>query len=543
MLDIDEALKILVRARDRQSRVVIFGDYDVDGATSTALFVRVLSAWGFDVGYYVPHRVNEGYGVTKKAAELLLLKEPKVQVVVTCDCGVASFDGIELLRSRGVEVIVTDHHEVPHDRVNAHAVLNPKQAQCKYPDKKLAGVGVAFVVLMALRRVLDLKEFSLAPYLDLVAIGTVCDVADLVGANRAIVKLGLERLRSTNKLGLQILLRNLGLDLRAIKARDLGFLIGPRLNAVGRVGHPDIGVRMLLSNDETEANDLVGMLEIQNSKRRQMQEEQVEIASKMAFEILQRTPQKKTLVVASSEFHLGIVGLIASKLSEQYQRPTCVMTELIDEHELVNFGTHHNLWKGSLRTPLGFHLADALNHIRTIDPDLLVSGGGHAMAAGVAMNGERRQAFEDLFEKSIASQKDVEIQALVDADFSEAEGIDKIFPLLEPFGAGNPPPQFLVKNYEVSRLSVMKSVHLRIEGGVGGQKLSLLHFRSPYVGLLQGLSSERIALDLIGELSESEWQGKKRIEILLKDLLEVRVSGKRIEITSANEISHRAGLR
>lgn len=544
MLDIDEALRILVRARDQHSRVVVFGDYDVDGATSTSLLVRVLDAWGFDVGYYVPHRVQEGYGITAKAAQSLLLKEPKVQVVVTCDCGVGSFEGIEILRARGVEVIVTDHHEVPETRVNAHAVLNPKQKQCQYPDKKLAGVGVAFVLLIALRRALDLKEFSLAPYLDLVAVGTVCDVAELVGANRAIVKLGLERLRSTNKLGLQIMLKNLSLFERPIKSKDLGFLIGPRLNAVGRVGHPDLGVRMLLSNDPHEAAELVATLEVHNSKRRQMQEEQVALASEMAFELLKQNPGRKSLVLASPEFHLGIVGLIASKLSEQYRLPSCVMTELVDEHELANFSDAKNLWKGSLRTPVGFHLADALQTIRTIDPELLVSGGGHAMAAGVAVRAPQREKFVEFFEQAIASQKNKTVDIVADADFDEAEGVENVLPLLEPFGAGNPAPQFLIKNYEFSRLNVMKAIHLRIEGSVRGRKLSILQFRSPYVSFLQDLSDKRIELDLMGELSENEWNGQKKIEVLLKDLLEVRVSGKRVEIRrDTNEVGDRASAR
>jgi single-stranded-DNA-specific exonuclease len=550
--DLDIALSLLKEARSERKRVIIFGDYDVDGTTSTALLVRVLSAWGFDVGYFIPHRVREGYGVTLKAAEILLSREPQVSLVVTCDCGVASFEGIEFLKSKNISVIVTDHHEVPPKRVSADAVLNPKQKDCGYPDKKLAGVGVAFLLLIGLRRALELKDFSLSKYLDLVAIGTVCDVAELVGANRILVKMGLERLAQTDKLGLQVMLRRLELTYKTIKARDLGFLIGPRLNAVGRVGEPDLGVRTLLSENAEEVENLVSILEKHNTARRDMQAEQLKLASQMAREMLAKNPQQKTIVLADASFHLGIVGLLAAKISEEFKRPTCVMTELVDEHALADLqaeGITGSLWKGSLRTPVGFHLSEALQSIRKLDPTLLKSGGGHALAAGVAIEYKNLEVFRNSFESVICAQNQIVLEVAADAELDQSEAIDQLLSLMEPIGNGNPAPLFFVRGFEPQRVQIMKDIHLKLHGRLKEQPWALLHFKSPYVKMFSGLSSEMtsqtaVSLDLLGELSENEWNGNKKIELQLKDLLEVRVSGKRIEIrkSSSDEISQSQGV-
>ncbi|MBN8555322.1 MAG: single-stranded-DNA-specific exonuclease RecJ [Deltaproteobacteria bacterium] len=547
--DLDIATEILKEARVSKKRVVVFGDYDVDGTTSTALLTRVLKEWNFNVGYFVPHRVREGYGVTLKAAQALLEKEPDAKVVVTCDCGVASFEGIEFLKSKNISVIVTDHHEVPPKRVSADAVLNPKQKDCSYPDKKLAGVGVAFLLLIGLRRALDLKEFSLANYLDLVAIGTVCDVAELSGANRVFVKLGLEKLSTTEKMGLQEMLQRLELDRKAVKARDLGFLIGPRLNAVGRVGEPDIGVKTLLSEDAYEVSNLVSILEKHNTERRAMQDVQLKHATQLAQKQFLKNPSLKTLVLADASFHLGIVGLLAAKLAEQFQRPTCVLTELIDEHALADFEpTTSVLWKGSLRTPTGYHLADALQEIRKNHPQLLKSGGGHALAAGVAIEQENLEVFKDAFEIAIANQTQKAIEVAAEAELDNLEGITKLISLMEPCGNGNPTPLFLVKNFELERVQVMKEIHMKLHGRLKAEAWSLLHFKSPYVKMFSNLSSDLasrtlVSIDLLGELSENEWNGNKRIELQLKDLLEVRVSGKRIEIRkSSDEVSQSQSL-
>lgn len=544
--DVEEAVAVLLKAHREKERVVIFGDYDVDGATSTALLVSVLKAWGFDVGYYIPHRVQEGYGVTLKAATKLAEKEPKVKVVVTCDCGVASFEGISFLKSKNIRVIVTDHHEVPNERVPADAILNPKQKNCAYPDKRLAGVGVAFLLLVALRRALDLKDFALNSYLDLVAIGTVCDVAELRGANRALVKLGLKRLSATNRMGLQVMLRNLDLGIKSIKSKDLGFLIGPRINATGRIGEPDVGVKMLLAEDRYEAEQLVNVLETHNRQRQELQKKQLEAAERQAELAVARNPDKKSLVLCDKQFHLGIVGLVAAKISEKFKRPVCVLTELIDEHALADFSGAGVLWKGSLRTPVGYHLADALDSIRSKTPDFFKSAGGHAMAAGVALEQDRVKIFEDLFENAISSQKTQTQNASAEVVLENVNELGQVLSLLEPFGQANPPPLVRVNDFQLQKTQVMKEEHLKLHGKLSEGHLSVLQFKSPWVRMFADdlKKAGDVRLDLVGELTENEWNGNKSVELHLKDLLEVRVSGKRIQTgTNQNEIGNRQGLR
>jgi single-stranded-DNA-specific exonuclease len=545
--DLDEALSLLLKARNSKDLVVIFGDYDVDGATSTVLLLSALSDWGFLVDYFIPHRVKDGYGVTLKAAQKLFAEHPSVKLVVTCDCGVASFDGIEFLRSKGVAVIVTDHHEVPPTRVSANAVINPKQKNCHYPDKKLAGVGVAFLLIVALRRALGFRDFSLSPFLDLVAIGTVCDVAELTGANRIFVRLGLKKLSETKRAGLRVMLRNLDLEERRIRARDLGFLIGPRLNASGRVGDPLLGAKALMAKTETDAIELVSLLEIQNKKRREMQEAQLLEAEEIAKQRLEFAPNLKALVIESESFHLGVVGLLAARISEAFQLPTCVLTELRDEHALADFNpvalAAEKIWKGSLRTPSGFHLANALQSMREESPELLISGGGHAMAAGVAISSLNLRTFSRDFERIIGEQKRIHVPISVDADLETSDRLPDILSLLEPFGNGNPPPLFRIRDFSLKRFQIMKEMHLKLWGSFEGSPWTVLHFRSPWVRLFEKWGRQPgLQLDFLAELAENEWNGSKSIELVLKDLLDLRLGGKRIELRE-NETRKSKGAR
>lgn len=541
LLDVNLAVSELLRARDRHECVVIFGDYDVDGTTSTVLLHSVLKAWEFRVEYFVPHRIQDGYGVTKKAAEKLIEKYPDAKLIVTCDCGIGSFEGVQYLKDRGARVVVTDHHEPPSKgRVAAEAVLNPKQKNCAYPDKKLAGVGVAFLLLIALRRALDLRSFQLNSYLDLVATGTVCDVAELVGVNRIFVKLGLSRISETRRLGLQEILRRHGLDQRKLTTRDLGFVIGPRLNAAGRVGDPSLGVRTLIAERFDEAMHLVSELEEHNLRRRQIQDAQVAEALKRADEILRSNPAKASLVISDAQFHLGIVGLIASRLSENYQRPICVLTEMKDEHALADYPGVEGLWKGSLRAPIGYHLAQALSQI---PKGILVSGGGHAQAAGVALIQDRLDDFVLGFEEAVRRQGRIEVPVEVDAILKDGQGLSESLQLLEPFGNGNPAPLVYVDDAELARVQVMKEIHLRLQTQIFGQTWSVLQFKSPWVKLFLSCSRQsNVKIEFLAELSENEWNGNKRVELQLKDLLNIKVSGKEIEFKQRqNEASQSQG--
>ncbi len=537
LLDHREAIQILLKARERKDRVVVYGDYDVDGTTSTALLVSILKEWGWNIGYFIPHRIREGYGVTAAGVESMLSREADCKVVITCDCGIASHEGIAILKNKGIGVVVTDHHEVPATRVSADAVLNPKQLDCNYPFKKLAGVGVAFLLIVGLRRALELRDYALAPWLDLVAIGTVCDCAELVGANRALVSLGLDRVRTSSRLGIQALLNQVNLkNSRKMKSQDLGFLIGPRLNAAGRVGEPDLGIRTLLADTPGEAAFLVGQLEEQNSLRRRMQDEQVARAIAMAEEAFRKAPTQKGVIVSDSSFHLGVVGLVASKLVERFERPACVLAKLDDEHELANLtgGVSANtLWKGSLRAPGGYHLAAALEKLKELNPSLLKSAGGHALAAGVAMEDSSQAEFRHLFELAMSEQAESKVSVSgveeLEWDHFEPAMLLEALDAFEPFGIGNPPFMCRVNSFSIERVQRMKEIHVKLWGKPrrsSGAAFSVLQFKTPYVTLWQSLERGGVAdIDFLAEVAENEWNGKRSLELRLKQLLQVRVDG------------------
>ncbi len=529
--DLREAIQILLEVKDRQDLIVIYGDYDVDGATSTALLLRGLRALGFKAEAFIPHRVEDGYGVTVKGSEKLLAQFPKAQLILTCDNGIGAFDGIEFLRSQNLKVIVTDHHEAPSRRVKAHAILNPKQPGCAYPDKKLAGVGVAFLLLMGLRRALEAKDFSLNRFLDLVAVGTVCDVAELTGTNRIFVKYGLPRIENSEFLGLRELAERCPSGAAKIKAKDLGFFVGPRLNASGRLGDPELGFKTLLAEDRVEAQTLVQQLETLNARRKSMQEEQLGWAK---ASLASRSP-RLAIVLKDSRYHLGLVGLIAGRIAESFESPTCVLTRIDDEHEMAMFGQealNTPLWKGSLRAPLGFHLAQALEDIKKAAPGLLVSGGGHAQAAGVALKEVDLEKFENLLQQSLQSQGKLEHALSYDAELEALDALSEVHSLLEPYGNGNPAPLIRIKDAKVSDVRKLKEIHLKFKAHKGRNSFSVLQFQSPWVSMLAngGGSPDELSIDFLAEPFENEWNGQVKQELLLKEVLGIHVKGKQVDV-------------
>lgn len=544
--DLDEALKVLLKVRDRKESLVVFGDFDVDGATSTALLVNVFQDLGWKVSYFVPHRVNEGYGVTAKAIERLMQENPRVSCVVTCDCGVSSFEGISILKEKGVSVVVTDHHEPPPgSRVSADAVLNPKQKACLYPDKRLAGVGVAFLLAMALRRALNAKDYSLNSHLDLVCLGTVCDLADLQGVNRVFVKAGLITLANTERLGLQALKEVAGVKDKQLSARDLGFVLGPRLNAIGRMGDPKLGIELLLSRDRSDALQKALALEGMNRRRRELQQVQVQKAEQEAAKI----SSESSIVLWDAEYHLGLVGLVASRLAENFEKPSCVLTRIDDEHELANYAesTDKRIWKGSLRSRPGVHLANTLQAINTSYPGLLKSFGGHSMAAGVAMLEENVEQFASVFKNFVQLGGVQQESRSYDLDLHSTQGLEKLLGFLEPIGQANPAPCFMIQGAELLDYKVLKEEHLKLKIRYLGQIWSVLQFRSPWVTLFQEndfSKSSSIEMDLGVELMENEWRGEKGLEFRLLDLVELRQAGRVYEFKQRqNEIGESKSSR
>jgi len=531
LYDLEIALSRLLQAREAKEEITIFGDYDVDGSTSAVLLVRCLRDWGFRVQLYIPHRVEEGYGLTKKAVEKCLDKFPQTKIVISCDCGVSSFEGVAWLKAHGVEVIVTDHHEPAPERVEAIAVLNPKQKNCIYPDKKLAGVGVAFLLILALRKALGRSDYPLKPLLDLVALGTICDLAELTGVNRILVKHGLQVLESQARPGVRALCEVSSAP-KKLRAKDIGFLIGPRINASGRVGLPDKGAHCLLSPDLENARNLARDLDMSNRIRRQIQETQTEEARREARQLLEANPSRASLVLSSPAYHLGIVGLMASRLCETYKRPCAVLTKVDDEHFLADYPGKTGIWKGSLRAPLGFHLAQALQNINLLEPGLLISFGGHALAAGVTLDEQGVARFKELFEYEAIAKPSETVNLLHEADLlASPQELTELMDLMEPFGQGNPSPLLRASEAKLRRIQVMKEEHLKLFIDLNGHHFSVLQFRSPWVSLGrewgEGVSHGRdtVLLDLLVELSENEWNGRRSVELVLREILDAKRNG------------------
>jgi single-stranded-DNA-specific exonuclease len=457
MKDMDKAVNRILKAFQRRERIAVFGDYDADGITATALLVLFLRPFFPDMLYYIPHRVREGYGLSVPG--MALLKEQGVSLIITVDCGISSHEALEGARGLGLEVIVTDHHQISRKGIpQAAAVLNPKQEGCAFPFKELAGVGVAFYLIIALRQVLDLKGFfpegkpNLRAYLDLVALGTIADVVPLLDANRILVREGLEVMTRSPRVGLAALKEVCGTpSLGPVSSSDVAFRLAPRLNALGRLQEAIGGVHLLITESHPEARELAQLMNQENSRRQAMEQ----IMIKEIEEQLISSPvieQKKSLVLGSESWPPGILGLVASRLVERTARPVFLFT--------MEGETAH----GSGRSIEGFNLFKGLETLERY----LLGYGGHAAAAGATLMVKDFWAFEEAFEELV--QKSMVGTELVPTLTIEGEidfpglgkGIAPFLPRLGPFGAKNPEPILVTRKALVKSTRPVGKGHIRL---------------------------------------------------------------------------------
>ncbi len=427
-----EAVERLGRAKQNREKILIHGDYDVDGVTGTALMSKTLKALGVEFFTFLPDRVEDGYGVSARAI-LEAAADKKVTLLITVDCGITAKKDIETAVSKCVDVIVIDHHRVPEDGLpSATVILNPQQSDCAYPFKDLSAAGLVFKLAQAL---LGNQAFQ---FLDLAALSTVCDVAPLRDENRIIVKKGLELLSSRSCPGIQAMSEAAKIKTQQMNSGHIGFILGPRINAAGRMNTPDIALRLLMSESVKEAVSLAGVLEEEN-KMRQKEERQV---TKEAIEQAERVfhfNRDRVVVVAAQGWHQGVIGIVASRLVERFHRPSIVIA--IDGPK----------GKGSGRSIKGFHLFDALNDCK----ELFIEFGGHEQAAGLSVKEENITAFRErineyarqkydaaAFQRQVSFDLEIQLEDIRTGFMRELE-------LLEPHGAGNPRPTFLTKNLEV----------------------------------------------------------------------------------------------
>lgn len=458
LTDMTAAVERLLTARKRQEQVYIYGDYDVDGVTATALLVSGLSALGVRTGYHIPHRMDDGYGLNREA--LHSIKEQGAALCISVDCGVTALEEACYCREIGLDLIVTDHHQPLPELPDALAVINPHRLDCAYPFKALAGVGVAFNLLVAFRSKLREQGLfgdngpDLRQWLDLVALGTVADLVPLTGQNRLLVASGLQRMGNGVRIGLAALKQVSGVT-GSVNAGQVGFRLAPRLNAAGRLESAVPGVELLLTDDPRYAGQLAAELDSANAERQAVERRITEQAI-MMVEQSGNVAHRSSIVLASKDWHPGVVGIVASRLVERYHRPTILVA-------LQEDGSA----KGSGRSISGFHLLEALHDCAP----WLTRYGGHRAAAGVSLAVERFEEFAAAFERAAADRLDHELltpQLLLDLELEPKEltiGLVSELQRLAPFGFGNPEPLVCLKQLRVMDKKVVGKDHLRLKLG------------------------------------------------------------------------------
>jgi single-stranded-DNA-specific exonuclease len=507
----ERAVDRIERAIASRERILVAGDYDVDGVTATALYLELFSWLGVPVAYRIPHRLTEGYGLTE--AGVRAAHEQGVSLLITADCGTTAHAPIELANSLGIDVIVTDHHE-PQERIPpAYALLNPHLPDAAYPEKVLCAAGIAFKVAQALlgrRRSLPGIDGRLASVLDLVALGTVADVAPLRGENRYLVAEGLRAVSAGRRTGIAALKTVCGLEGKRVDAGMVGFQLGPRINAVGRLAAAHTGVTLLTTTDPGAAISAARELDAANQERRRIEEGMLEGAI-ARVERESDVDRARSIVVADETWHPGVIGIIASRLVDRRHRPAIVIAVGPD-----------GKGKGSGRSIPGFHLARALEECR----DLFEGFGGHAAAAGLTIRAERIPAFRERFEAVVAAMLPVEAAQPVLSLDDEIDLADVTFPLIDelsrlaPFGMGNPEPLLTSRECAPRGARIVGNNHL---------KLLIRHanaasFDAIGFGLGHLLPTDPSPIDLAYSARVDSWQGQDRIQLRLKDLRPSRSS-------------------
>lgn len=506
MKGMKEGVERVLTALHKKEKIAIYGDYDVDGITSTSILLLFLKSAGAEVIYYIPERISEGYGLNVDAVRSL--SERGVTLLMTVDCGISDLAEVKLAKELGMDVIVTDHHEIPDVLPPAFAIINPKQSGCPFPFKHLAGVGVTFNLIIALRAALRDKGFwkdrdmpNLKEYLDLVALGTVADVVPLVDENRIFVKYGLMELTNSAKPGIVALKEVSGLKDVPINTGMVGYRLAPRINASGRVGKGTDGVRLLTSDSYEEAMEIAKLLDDGNKERQGLEE----VILKEAKEMVESTSllHRRSLVLASENWHPGVIGIVASRIAETYYRPT-VMISIKD-----------GVGKGSARSIHSFMLYEGLKECS----HLLNEFGGHDYAAGLSLKAENVEKFRDEFER-VASNKLSEEDMLPEVDIDVAlelreitEGLISEFENLAPFGEANPEPLFCATGLGVEDCRVVGKGHMKLRVKQGSTIRDAIGFGMGELVLSRGINLDTAFIPQI-----NLWNGGKSIQLKLKDV-------------------------
>lgn len=502
LIDMDKAVDRILQAIDSFEKICVYGDYDADGVTSTALLYSYLESRAADVMYYIPKRETEGYGMNIEAVERL--HEQGVNLIITVDNGIASVAEVERANQLGMQVVVTDHHQPQGALPPAVAVVDPHRADCPSSFKDWAGVGVAFQLIYALEGEDGDPDSLLSNYADLVTVGTIGDIVPLSGDNRRMVRRGLSHLSHTDRIGLKALIEEAGLEGKKLTAGNVSFTIVPRINALGRLGSSEQAVRLLLSEYQEEADSLAGQMGERNRERQAIEADIL----KQVDELLEREPQRKqqrVIVVEGEGWHEGVIGIVASRVVEKYGKPCIVLS------------VNESIAKGSGRSVEGFSLYDAVYACR----DLLTRFGGHPMAAGLSLPTDQIGRFREDINRYAASLPDgmpvpvLHIDCKLNPAALSTELVNQMA-AMEPFGAGNPAPLFGLYQMQLTGITpVGGGKHLRLAFQRGNYAISAMRFRMTPQEFPYQIGD---VLDLAVTLDKSEYRGQESLSVLIREM-------------------------
>ena len=508
--DMEKSTSRIIQSIESGEKIIIYGDFDCDGVTSTTILFSFLKAVDANVEFYIPERIEEGYGINLNSIKSLADKGAKL--IVTTDCGISESELVERCKDLNLDFIITDHHTVPEIKPNSFSIVNPKQEDCEYPFKEICAAGVVFNFIMALRHKLRdegyfefIKEPNLARYLDLVAIGTIADSMPILGVNRIFVQNGLKEIPKTERIGLLAMLKN---EKEIYTTRDVSFEIAPKINATGRVGKASNAVKLLIEDDETKIDSLIGIIEQDNKKRRLIQDQVSLEAMVQAESIIKENPEINSLVLYAENWHPGVIGIVASKIVDRFKRP-CAVLSIKDE-----------VAKGSLRTSNDINLFEVLKDCKSS----LIQFGGHAGAAGITIKTLEINNFKELFMLSIQNY-DYDFSENIDIDFEVS--FDKIdndlladIKKVEPYGKENTAPIFLTKNTKVVGVKILKEKHLEVVLNSNNINRRAIWFNYN-TAILQGQKAESILnkrVNVVYTIQKDTYNGNTNITLMVRDL-------------------------
>lgn len=506
MIGIKESVERIKKAIEKNEKILIYGDYDADGITSTAMLYRFFKMVGLIPYFFIPHRLEEGYGVSKNGIDYALSKN--VTLMITVDCGITAFDEIDYARRKGIDVIITDHHEFSDKTPLAYSIINPNRDDETYPFRSLAGCGVVFKLIQALGKCLKVDFSILDNFIDFVTLGTIADVVPLIDENRTIAAIGLQHLKNVKNYGLKCLIEVSDLQKDLINSYHVGFILAPRINAMGRMDNATKAVNLLITDDKKEAEELARELNKKNRLRQEVDQDVFDEAVEMIEK--ESLHKKKTIVVAKENWHEGVIGIVASRIVEKYNKPT-IMISIVDD-----------IGKGSGRSTQNFHLYNALKDLE----EVLLSFGGHRLAAGITLKKDRIDEFKRRFEeyaKILCDGKDYErkldIDCILPMDKIDLDFYEKL-EKLEPFGYMNPQPVFLSKNVNVVGYPLMlKDKHLRLCLKQENYSYDAIWFNNGKE-MISKLTQPGKHFDVVYNIMKNEYSGKILLQLRIIDIME-----------------------